>query len=162
MIKPVVFLDADVIFAGAAAPTEHSASHVILRLGEITLLQCVTSVQVVTEVERNMGTKLPAKLPELQLLLSRSLKVLPDPEPQVLSRFSRQADPKDLPILVAALQHGCPYLLTFNLRHYQPPHDVIRFLRPGDFLTVVRGLLTQLSSPGTPEKPQVGDSAAEN
>ncbi len=55
MNKPVVFLDADVIFAGAAAPTEHGASHVILRLGEITLVDCITSTQVVTEVERNPG-----------------------------------------------------------------------------------------------------------
>jgi hypothetical protein len=33
-----VFVDADVIFAGSAAPSEHSASHVVLRMGEITLL----------------------------------------------------------------------------------------------------------------------------
>jgi hypothetical protein len=53
MKKPVVFLDADVIFAGAAAPTEHGTGHVILRLAEITLIECVTSQQAVTEVERS-------------------------------------------------------------------------------------------------------------
>ncbi len=52
MKKPLVFLDADVIFAGAAAPTKHGASHVVLRLGEITLIECVTSTQVVTEEDR--------------------------------------------------------------------------------------------------------------
>lgn len=55
MNKVSVFLDADVIFAGAAAPTEHGASHVVLRLGEITLLNCVTSIQAITEVERNLA-----------------------------------------------------------------------------------------------------------
>ena len=53
MKKPLVFLDADVLFAGAAAPTEHSASHVVLRLGEITLIELVTSTQAITEVELN-------------------------------------------------------------------------------------------------------------
>lgn len=32
--RPRVFLDADVIFAGSASPQEHSASQVILSLGE--------------------------------------------------------------------------------------------------------------------------------
>ena len=36
MNKPIVFLDTDVIFAGTASPTQHGASHVVLRLGEIT------------------------------------------------------------------------------------------------------------------------------
>jgi len=40
--KPKAFVDADVIFAGAAAPTEHGASHVVLRMGEITLIDCVS------------------------------------------------------------------------------------------------------------------------
>jgi hypothetical protein len=38
MNKPVVFLGADVIFAGAAATTEQGTNHVVLRLGEITLI----------------------------------------------------------------------------------------------------------------------------
>ena len=145
MNKPVVFLAADVIFAGAAAPTEHGASHVILRLGEITLLDCVTSTQVVTEVERNLAEKLPDKLPTLRLILSRSLRVVPDPELQELVPYKGQADPKDLPILVAALQQGCRFLLTFNTRHYTPNAEKITVQRPGDFLTTVRTLLVQLT-----------------
>lgn len=146
MNKPVVFLDADVIFAGAAAPTEHGASHVVLRMGEITLIECVTSRQAVVEVERNIEEKLPAKLPELRLIMSRSLRVVPDPEPKDLAAYEGQADPKDLPILVAALQHQCRYLLTFNLRHYHPASSEITVQRPGDFIITVRSLLTQLAS----------------
>lgn len=145
MNKPVVFLDADVIFAGAAAPTEHGASHVVLRLGEITLIECVTSTQVVTEVERNLGEKLPSKLPELRLILSRSLHVVPDPEPEDLLPYKGQADPKDLPILVAALQRGCRYLLTFNIRHYTPTTAEITVQRPGEFVKTVRALLARLT-----------------
>jgi predicted nucleic acid-binding protein len=146
MNKPLVFLDADVIFAGAAAPTEHGASHVVLRLGEITLIDCVTSTQAVTEVERNLAEKLPKKLPELRLLLSRCLRVVPDPTPQELIPYRGQADPKDLPILVAAVQQGCRFLLTFNTRHYSPVTDDITVQRPGDFLTTVRALLARLTT----------------
>ena len=151
MNKPVVFLDADVIFAGAAAPTEHGASHVVLRLGEITLIDCVTSTQVITEVERNLAEKLPDKLPTLRLILSRSLRVVPDPAPQELAPYKGQADPKDLPILVAALQQGCPFLLTFNTRHYTPSSEKIIVQRPGDFLTTVRTLLAQLTGGASEE-----------
>ena len=35
--KPRVFVDADVLFAGAASPSEHGASFVVLRMAEITL-----------------------------------------------------------------------------------------------------------------------------
>ena len=142
MKQPLVFLDADVIFAGAAAPTEHGASHIVLALGEMTLIECLTSAQVVTEVERNFGAKLPRKLPELRLLLSRSLKVVPDPELDEMVPYHGLADPKDLPILVTAVKHRCGFLLTFNTRHFRPPSSAIKVQRPGEFLATVRALLT--------------------
>ena len=52
--RPRLFMEADVLFAGAASSNEHSASLLILRLAEITLLEAVTSQQVITEVERNL------------------------------------------------------------------------------------------------------------
>jgi len=131
-------LDADVIFAGAASPQEHSASQVILSLGEVTMLECVTSEQAVTEVERNLRLKLPSKLPEFYLIVSRSLQVLPDPTVQEVASWRGQADPKDLPILVAAIQSGCQRLLTFNLRHYMPTEGLITVMRPGSYLQELR------------------------
>lgn len=35
---PKLFVDADVLFAGAASPSEHSASLLVLTLSEITLI----------------------------------------------------------------------------------------------------------------------------
>lgn len=144
MKRPLVFLDPDVIFAGAAAPTEHGASQIVLTLGEMRLIECLTSTQVVTEVERNLGAKLPRKLPELRLLLSRSLKVVPDPELDEIVPYRGQADPKDLPILATALKHGCGFLLTFNTRHFRPSSSAIKVQRPGEFLTAIRTLLTRV------------------
>lgn len=110
------------------------------------MIECLTSTQVITEVERNFEKKLPKKLPELRLIISRCLRVLPDPKPHELTPYRGQADPLDLPILVAAIQHGCRYLLTFNLRHYHPVTSDCVIQRPADFLTAIRTLLVQLAA----------------
>jgi predicted nucleic acid-binding protein len=143
-VKPRVFIDADVLFAGAASPSEHGASLLILRLAEITLIQAVTSQQVVIEVERNLEKKMPGALPAFRHLISRCLQIVDDPQPGDLQPLDGMADPKDLPILVAALRESCSWLVTFNLRHYQPGHRDVDVLTPGDFILRVRDLLTQL------------------
>jgi len=143
--KPRVFVDANVLFAGAASPSEHGASLVILRMGEITLIEALTSQQVIVEAERNLEEKLPQALPAFRLLVSRCLRVVPDPRPEDLMPHAGIADPKDLPILVAAVREGCPWLVTFNVRHFQPGHPNVTILRPGDFVLHVRGLLAHLS-----------------
>jgi hypothetical protein len=140
-----VFLDADVIFAGSAAPSEHGASHVVLQMGEITLLDCVTSQQAITEVERNLTEKLPASLLAFRRIVNRCLRVIPDPELSDLAHYEGQADSEDLPILVAALREGCPYFLTFNVRQYHPKGESISVQKPGDFLVTVRKQLSAMS-----------------
>ncbi len=142
--KPRLFVDADVLFAGAASPQERGASVVILRLAEITLLDAVASHQTVTEAERNLAEKLPTALPAFQLIVQRCLTVIPAPTAEAIRPFTGLADRKDLPILVAALQANCPYLATFNIRHFQPGHPDVTILRPGEFLLRVRDLLTYL------------------
>lgn len=134
-----VFIDADVLFAGSASPTQYGASHVVLRMAEITLIEAITSRQVIIEAERNLAEKLPDKLAEFRLIVSRCLRVVSDPSPDSLKPYESQADPKDLPILVAALREGCAHLLTFNLRHFHPTDKSITVQRPGDFLLTLRG-----------------------
>lgn len=144
-IKPRVFVDADVLFAGAASPSEHGASLVVLRMAEITLIEAIASQQVVIEAERNLMKKLPQVLPAFGLIVDRCLQVVPDPRPADLVPSADSADPKDLPILVAALREGCPWLVTFNVRHFQPGHPDVIALRPGEFLSRIRDLLAHLN-----------------
>ena len=143
--KPRVFVDADVLFAGAAGPSAHGASLVVLRLAEITLIDAVASQQVVVEAERNLTLKLSKTLPTFRLIIDRSLRVVPDPQPDDLLSYAGLARPKDLPILVAAVREGCPWLVTFNVRHFRPGHPDITVLRPGDFVSQVRTLLANLN-----------------
>ena len=143
--KPRIFIDADVLFAGAASPNEHSASNLILRMAELTLIEAITSTQVITEAERNLLDKVPKALPAFQLLVSRSLKIVEDPDPAELDAYAGLTNPEDLPILVAAIREGCKLLATFNVRHYQPGHRSIITLKPGDLVLRIRYLLARLS-----------------
>ena len=143
--KPRVFIDADVLFAGAASPNEHSASLVILRMAEITLIEAIASQQVITEAERNLQEKMPAALPAFQLLVSRCLRVVADPTADEIKALGKSADPKDLPILAVAVREKCAYLVTYNIRHYQPGVKEVSVLKPGDLTQRVRYLLSQMS-----------------
>ena len=145
-VKPRVFIDADVLFAGSAGPSQHGASLIILRMAEITLVEALTSQQVITEVERNLAEKIPAALPALRLLVSRCLTVVPDPTAADLLPCSGLSNTKDLPILVAARRENCAWLVTFNVRHFQPDIPEVNVLRPGEVVMQVRHLLTLLSS----------------
>jgi hypothetical protein len=144
--KPRVFIDADVLFAGAAAPTEHGASLVVLRMAEITLIDAITSQRVIVEAERNLADKLPAVIPAFRAIISRCLRIVPDPQPADLAVYLGLADPKDLPILVSAVREKCSCLVTFNIRHFQPGHASITVLRPGELVLRVRHLLAHLSA----------------
>lgn len=146
--RPRVFLDADVLFAGAASPSQHGASLLILRMAEITLVEAVASQQVITVAERNLEEKLPQALPAFRLIVSRCLQVVPDPQASDLSAHTGEPGAKDLPILVAALREHCPWLVTFNVRHFQPGHPDLSVLRPGEFVLRVRDLLARLPDEG--------------
>lgn len=142
--KPRVFIDADVLFAGAAGPSEYGASLVVLRMAEITLIDAIASRQVIVEAERNLREKFPRALSTFNLLVDRCLGIVEDPSREDLLRYEGAADPKDLPILVAAVQHDCSWLVTYNTRHFHPGHPDVAVLEPGALVRRVRELLTYL------------------
>lgn len=142
--KPRVFIDADVLFAGSASPNQFSASLVILRMAEITLIKAITSQQVIREVECNLEEKIPAALTTFRMLVSRCLEVVPDPGLEEIQALSGAADPKDLPILAAANKHNCQFLTTYNIKHFQPGIKPVTVLAPGDLVQRIRYLLSSI------------------
>jgi predicted nucleic acid-binding protein len=142
--KPRVFVDADVLFAGAAGPTEYGASLLILRLAEITLIEAVTSQQVIDEAERNLANKIEAALPAFRLLVSRCLLVTPTPPAEEQTTYQGLAHTKDLGILVAAIREKCPLLVTFNRRHFYPGHADVEVVTPGEFIQRLRHHLARI------------------
>jgi predicted nucleic acid-binding protein len=71
-----VFVDSDVLLAGSASTT--GASHLILQLSELGLIDAVGSEQVRREVERNLKRKLPAALPDFRLLAGAAVRWVDD------------------------------------------------------------------------------------
>jgi predicted nucleic acid-binding protein len=140
--KLKVFVDSDVLIAGSASA--RGASFVVLHLADLTVITCIISEQVLVEVERNLIKKLPDALPAFRALVDSALVVVPDPSLEVIAACAAQADPKDAPILAAALENECRFLLTFNTRHYWPESERITVLRPGDFLSRLRQHLMEL------------------
>ncbi len=143
--KANVRMCSDVLFAGVASPSNQGASLVVLRLADLTLIDTVASRQVIVEAERNLRTKIPPALAPVQTLAQRCLRIVPDPEPGQLHVYQDLADTKDLPILVAAIREECTWLVTFNIRHYQPGHPSVSVLLPGAFVLRVRELLAHLA-----------------
>jgi predicted nucleic acid-binding protein len=139
-----VFVDADVLISGSASTS--GASHIILRLSEFTVIECVCSEQVIAETERNLMKKMPHALPMFRLLSRSALRIVSDPDLSQVEDLEGQADTKDLPLLAAAMNYGCHYLVTFNTRHYRPVGSNLDVLRPGELLDEIREQLADLVS----------------
>lgn len=139
-----IYVDADVLFAGASSPSDHSASQVLLTLSEITLIEGITSQLAVDECRRNLEAKLPGATGDFDRLVRRALSAKEPPSRKELPPHSGLADWKDLPHLVSALQVDCRYLTTYNLENYRPGHPDLEVVRPGALVRRVREQLSTL------------------
>lgn len=134
-----VCVDADVLFAGSASTS--GASHVVLQLGELGIIEVRVAEQARIEAERNLLDKLPAALPAFRTLLDACTAPISMAAPAAARRLARahEADAKDAPILAAAIADECHWLLTFNVRDYRTGR--LRVSQPGPFLEELRALL---------------------
>lgn len=133
-----VFFDADALLAGSASTT--GASHLLLHLSDLGLIHGVTSVQAREEARRNLARKIPTALPEFESLVGQAVEVVADPSQVDIEPFHDKAHPKDLPILVAAIQTRASWLVTFNTKDFYDPPG-IRVLDPGQALQSIRTAL---------------------
>jgi len=120
------------------------ASHVILQLGELGIIEVGVPDQARAEAERNLAAELPAALPALRALMDGcciGLAMASNAESAAIAD-SGEADPKEAPILASALAAGCDWLVTFNVRDYRT--DRIRVSKPADFIEALRGELLRL------------------
>ncbi|MBA3875361.1 MAG: hypothetical protein C0498_00250 [Anaerolinea sp.] len=147
---PSVFVDADVLIAGSVSTS--GASHLILQLGELGLIDVVSSDQAHGEAMRNITRKLRDASETFERLVHAACRWVPTPRPDDVASYLGEADEKDLPILVAAAQAGCRVLITFNVRDFHPRSLDVVVETPAAFVERLRGHLRELVSPesGTP------------
>ena len=140
--RPKVFIDADVLIAGSAST--RGASHIVLQLSELTVIEGFISLQVKREAERNLQIKLPQALSIFRKLVKSAVEVVADAGIGEITPYLSQANANDASILATACTNRCHYLLTFNVRHYYPKAVTISVLSPGDFLFMLRQQLLSL------------------
>ncbi|MGI8828691.1 MAG: PIN domain-containing protein, partial [Candidatus Limnocylindria bacterium] len=87
--------------------------------------------------------KLPAALPAFRTLVDACTTPLAMAPIRTSNRLARveEADPKDAPILAAAIAGRCRWLVTFNVRDYRT--DQLRVSLPGPFLQELRAMLAR-------------------
>jgi hypothetical protein len=151
-----LFFDADVLIAGAASAS--GASHLLLRLSELDILEGLTTRLALAEAERNVAAKLPHAILVLRALVQEAIEVMENPSSRVCAPWSTQADVEDVPHLTAAVREGCQFLVTFNTRHYWPETEDIEVIRPGDLLRRVRLQIASLEPSSGSEGTEVAES----
>jgi predicted nucleic acid-binding protein len=117
---PRIFADASVLVAGAGSRT--GASRAVLVMAEIGLYRLVVCRQVLDETERNLRKKLPAALPVFaELMMAINPEVVPDPGPEEVVRWQSVIEPKDAPILAAAVAASPDCFLTLDVKDFIEP-----------------------------------------
>ena len=140
-----VFTDSSVLIAGAGSRT--GASRAVLTMAEIGLFRLIVSRQVLDECDRNLRKKLPAALPILaELLAVIGPEIMPDPPPEETNQWAAIIEPKDAPILAAAVQASPDRLLTLNTKDFTAEvaaKSRLTIQTPGEFVQDIRKIITQ-------------------
>lgn len=113
-----VFVDSNVWFSAFYKPGV--CRQLLNKLQHQATSEILISEQVIEEIIRNLQKKRPKALPSaLDLIKDIFPTVIKNPTSKVLGKYPDLAEPKDLPILVAAIRHQCSYFVTGNLKHFQ-------------------------------------------
>lgn len=115
MVKPTIFLDANILFSAAYQP--HGRSAALFELSKKGHCQLSSSRYAVLEAERNLRKKRPETLEVFSRLL-RHIQILPEASSEDRHKVSRiNLDEADIPILAAAIGRA-PILVTGDKTHF--------------------------------------------
>lgn len=137
----IVFLDASALFAAALSST--GGSRELLHLGFLGKLRLVISPFVVEETRRNLALKAPAALPALEVFLAAAPLTVVDPTLSDVQAAAQFTEPKDAPVVAAAVASGASYLASFDRAHLVGNKRIeqatgLRILTAGDLLAELR------------------------
>ncbi|EAZ92280.1 PIN domain-containing protein [Crocosphaera chwakensis] len=140
-----IFADSSILIAGSASST--GASRVVLTMAEIGLFKLLISEQGLEECQRNINKKLPKAIPVFnEIIDNTNLEILPNPSLEEFSAYIDIIEPKDAPILAAALLVKADRLLSLNTKDFtqevaQKTGIIIQ--TPSEFIQDIRSIVTQ-------------------
>jgi len=140
-----VFLDSSALIAACGSAS--GASHAVIVMAEIGLFKVVISEQVVDECERNLMKKLPKALPVFRQIISTiAPEILPNPSTTEIEQWVAIIEPKDAPILPAAVVGQVNRLLTLNTKDFTPEVSAqsgLLIQTPSEFIQQIRALINK-------------------
>lgn len=140
-----VFLESNVILSGLIS--SKGAPRIILDILSLNLsfLVGLTGEYNLIEIERNVLKKLPQAVPVYKEYLSKlNLRTIPLPSKEDLIRFSGHVEPKDVPVLVSAINGEADFLVTGDKKHFEDlsHHSYpCKIVNPSEFLQILAGIL---------------------
>lgn len=140
--KDRLFLDADVLVAGAISPP--GGSGYILLLGEMESVEILVCEQVLAEARRALKKKAPRALSEFERIIQAiKPQVCPEPTVEEIILCREIIHPDDAPILAAAMKARPDSLITLNTHHFIDDPRVkqrsgLRIETPGMYLARFR------------------------
>lgn len=108
-----VFVDTSVLFAAAYSAT--GAARDLIKFAIQKRVQVILSQDVLTETERNLARKAPAKLEIYQQFLTLiEPEIVDRPGKEVVWQIEQYVAQKDAPIIAAAIAAQPDYLVTYD------------------------------------------------
>lgn len=123
-----VFLDANVLFSAGITPSGNARALFELadQYEEIELL---VSAYVIEEATTNLRARYPEKVPELLRIID-GVGYVPEPPEELLRAVYVRAeralrDPKDIPVLAAAVYAEADLLISGDRKHFGKLYDMV-------------------------------------
>jgi predicted nucleic acid-binding protein len=123
-ILPRAFIDSSSMMAACLSMT--GAAYDLLEAGQHGQVVSIVSQHVLLETERNLYRKAPHGLREFWERRDR-LELI-DPSPELVDEVTQHIEPKDAPIVAAAIAAHSDYLVTYDRRHLLSDAALIRQL----------------------------------
>ncbi|TAK33909.1 MAG: PIN domain-containing protein [Chloroflexota bacterium] len=118
-----VFVDSTVLIA--AAISDHGRARDLILDGLRGQCQLHLSTLVLQETERNLAKKQPRALPAFEVFQATLLAAIIDPAPALVLEVAEVVNPKDAPIVAAAIAAQATYLATYDRKHLLGKKDEI-------------------------------------
>ncbi len=143
-----LFVDSSVIYSAVTSST--GASRALLALAELGLVQLTLCPYILHEVEESLRWKQPLSLdPFRRVANATNWIVQPDPSVAEVARWLKVvADPKDAPIIAAAVIAKPHRLVTLDVKHLIEPTEVagrsgLVICAPGQIMQEIRQYLAE-------------------
>ena len=122
-MKLRVFVDTSVLFSAVHAAG--SARDLVDEAADAEI-ELVISSYVLSEVTRNLAVKSERGLERLTIILASRTLTMVEPDDDTIKRIGQVIDPKDAPIIAAAMAAQAPIVTTYDQRHLLSCAEEIR------------------------------------